>query len=180
MVLVGCRPKGRYTEQHDVFFGIADSLKALVPHINAFWPEVKGAFHIDAWREVTQVNGYAISIEKADSGIKNENHLFFINLGGYQPGEFEELHYKFLAVAPDSAKATAIAKQTAFYKTAGFKGAASHIDDKYSIDVDDIYNVNDLLTSFKDFRLKITENTGREDEMHLGYLSLPKLLNKIG
>ncbi len=179
MVLVGCQPEGRYTEQHDVFFGIGASLKELVPHINAFWPEMQGKFHIDAWREVTQVNGYTVIVEKTNSDFKNENHLFFINLGGYKPGEFEEFHYKFLAIAPDSGKATAIAKQTVFYKTAGFTGAASHIDDKYTLDVDNIYDINELLLpSFKPFRLKISENAGEEDIMNLGYLSLSKLLEK--
>ena len=30
MVLLGCRPPGRFTEQHDIFFGIGNSLKELV------------------------------------------------------------------------------------------------------------------------------------------------------
>jgi hypothetical protein len=42
-------------------------------------------------------------------------------------------------------KATQTAKATSFYKHNGFKGAVSHIDDKYAIDVDDIYKVADIL-----------------------------------
>jgi hypothetical protein len=37
-------------------------------------------------------------------------------------------------------------KQTEFYKTMGFANAVSHIDDKHGVDIDDIYNVNDLLS----------------------------------
>ena len=62
MLMLGCRPEGRFTEQHDIFFGIAQSLKELVPYIIQFWPEAKGKIHIDAWREVTQVNGFDIII----------------------------------------------------------------------------------------------------------------------
>ena len=62
MLLLGCRPNGRLTEQHDVYFGIAKNLKALIPHIKNFWPEAKGNIHIDAWREVTRVNDHSITI----------------------------------------------------------------------------------------------------------------------
>jgi hypothetical protein len=58
MAMVGCRPKGRHTEQHDVFFGIATSIKDLVPVMLQFWPEAKGNMHIDAWREITVVEGF--------------------------------------------------------------------------------------------------------------------------
>jgi len=62
MVLAGCKPKGRFTEQHDIFFGIANSLKELVPNLNDFWPEAKRNLHIDAWRQVTSIAGYTIEI----------------------------------------------------------------------------------------------------------------------
>ena len=39
--------------------------------------------------------------------------LFFINLGGYKPGDFEEYHYKTLTVAQSMAQAVKAAKQTA-------------------------------------------------------------------
>lgn len=64
MVVIGCTPPGRLTEQHDTFFGIAKSLKDLVPDMIAFWPEAKGFIHIDSWREVTQVDGFSIEIVK--------------------------------------------------------------------------------------------------------------------
>lgn len=41
MLLLGCKPPGRHTEQHDIFFGIAASLRDLVPEIQAFWPELQ-------------------------------------------------------------------------------------------------------------------------------------------
>jgi hypothetical protein len=177
MVLVGCKPKGRYTEQHDVFFGIDRSLKELIPAINTFWPEAKGKFHIDAWREVTQVNGHAVIIEESATAPENKEHLFFLNLGGYRPGEFEELHYKMLISAENSAKAIARAKQTDFYKEAGFKGAESHVDDKYNLDVDDIYKVSQMLLPLftEKFHISLVEKSGPEDELHIGYLKLSKL-----
>ncbi|MFV8358664.1 DUF1543 domain-containing protein, partial [Flavobacterium sp. XS1P32] len=46
MLMLGCTPAGRLTEQHDIFFGIGKSLKDLIPQIKNFWPEAKGKLHI--------------------------------------------------------------------------------------------------------------------------------------
>jgi hypothetical protein len=67
------------------------------------------------------------------------------------------------------------AKQTAFYKLSGFEGATSHIDDKYGIDVDDIYEIEDILASHlkEQYSIQITRaENEKEDEIHLGYLKI--------
>ena len=179
MVMIGCRPKGRFTEQHDIFFGIGSSLADLVPEMRRFWPEAKGRFHIDVWREVTQVDGFNIQICNNSEVVPKDEHLFFINLGGYKPGEFDEFHYKMMVAAKSVSEATIKAKATWFYKEVGFKGATSHIDDKFGVDVDDIFNINDILAeSYKSqYQLKLTvSNETKEDKLHIGYLKLEKLL----
>jgi hypothetical protein len=178
MVMLGCTPKGRYTEQHDIFFGIGSSLKELVPQMKAFWPEAKGKIHIDAWREVTTVDNYSVEIISKKPSMATEK-LYFINLGGYKENEFEEYHYKTLAVAESLGLASKVAKATTFYKHFSFAGATSHIDDKYGIDVDDIHNVADILAPvFKDqYSLKITKSDVplTEDVQHIGYLKIDKI-----
>jgi Domain of Unknown Function (DUF1543) len=180
MIMLGCRPKGRYTEQHDIFFGIANSLKELIPEMKAFWPEAKGQIHVDVWREVTSVDNYSIEVVAKNDKIIQENQLFFINLGGYKEGEFEEFHYKILSVAKTVGEATKKSKETSFYKHCGFKGATSHIDDKFGVDVDDIYNVRDILElDLKEkFELKITKSDSElaEDKLHIGYLKIEKIV----
>ena len=89
MVMLGCTPKGRFTEQHDIFFGIGNSLKELIPHMKAFWPEANGKIHIDAWREVTAVTNHSVTIVPKNTTETNEK-LYFINLGGYKENELEE------------------------------------------------------------------------------------------
>ncbi|MFY8067031.1 MAG: DUF1543 domain-containing protein [Flavobacterium sp.] len=178
MIMLGCTPKGRFTEQHDIFFGIGTGLKDLVPDMNAFWPEANGRIHIDAWQKITTVNGFSIEVVSKETPFTQEEQLFFLNLGGYKEGEFEEYHYKVIVVAKTKAKAIKKAKQTTFYKHYGFKGAESHIDDKYGIDVDDIHNIEDILSEkFKlQYRLKITKtNATSEDEKHIGYLKIDKI-----
>ena len=99
-----------------------------------------------------------IILKKSTAEPVLEN-LFFINLGGYKENEFEEYHYKILTVAENLSTASKKAKATTFYKHYGFRGATSHIDDKYGIDVDDIYNVADILSEHytENYSLKITK-----------------------
>jgi hypothetical protein len=179
MILLGCKPEGRNTEQHDLFFGIGKTLSDVKKDIIDFWKEANGRIHIDAWREATSVDEYKITvIKRNDADAVHNEKLFFINLGGYKQNEFEEYHYKLLTVAPDKGLAIQKAKQTAFYKHTGFEGAVSHIDDKYGIDVDDIYEVEDILPSHLkeqySIRINKTEDES-EDELHLGYLKIDKI-----
>lgn len=179
MILVGCKPIGRNTEQHDVFFGIAKELRDLVPDIKRFW-KGSGNIHVDGWRVVQNVDGYKINVEeKCDNN--NEANLFFLNLGGYKENHFEEFHYKMLCVAKDKPAAAAVAKQSAFYLHTGFgKDAASHIDDRFGVDVDDIFEIKDILPDeIKErFSVRIQKNNGTElpdDEIHLGFFKLDTL-----
>lgn len=60
-----------------------------------------------------------------DSGEKKEHpselDLFFINLGGYKVGEFEEYHYKMVTVAETLGLASKKARATTFINTADLK-----------------------------------------------------------
>ena len=175
MLLIGATPPGRHTEQHDVFFGIGESIRDLVPQVIQFWPEAKKGLHLDAWREVTLVNGYSVNVS-TEPDHHNGPQLFFINLGGYKRGEFEEFHYKMIVAAPDKGEAIKAAKQTAFFRHTGFKGANAHVDDKYGVDVDDIYAIRDILpTSIKGrYSLAISPapTEAADDVIHLGYFKL--------
>lgn len=191
MVQLGGRPKGRLIEQHDMFFGVADTLIELIPAINEHWPEVKNKWHIDSYRKVTSVGGYHIDwVAETDSdaapistaSAAADLKLYFINLGGYLPDDFEEYHHKLLIVAPTQAEAVKQAKQSDFYKQFTFKdkdtpfNAASHIDDKLLVDVDEIYNVNELLGAGS-LQISIDKTAVEriEDKSYIGYLSIKNL-----
>lgn len=182
MLLLGSKAPGRHVEQHDYFFGIATDLKELVPAIKAFWRGTSDNLHIDGWREVNNVDGYAVKVVLKDETTETQpEKLFFINLGGYQEGKLEEQHYVVLTVQTDRALAIQEAKRSVFFKTAtiaGMKGANSHIDDKYGIDVDDIYNIAEMLNpkQKEKYHIQITRQSGLpDDEVHLGYFRLDKL-----
>lgn len=170
MVLLGGTPPGRLTEQHDIFFGIGRNIKELVPEMKASWPGVK--IHIDAWQKISIVDGHSIEIVSEKNQQKNK--LYFINLGGYKPNEFEEFHHKMLVVAPSMAAAIKKAKATTFYHDFnGEDAAASHIDDKYGVDIDEIFLVKDILANrYPAFHLNIQPAQGTCEPMQIGYMRL--------
>ena len=220
MLKIGARPQGRLIEQHDVMFVIANSLSETIESVNQHWPAVKNNWHLDAWREVKRVGDCQILLSKnslskdgwskdnaladkmladnifAEDRVDNklDNHgkqLYFVNLGGYLPGQFEEFHYKTLVVAETLGKATAQVKKTAFYQDYTFDNvdtaksgvATSHVDDKHQLDLDDIHCVADLLPN--DVALTIQPLTEPEknqlpyDALHIGYLSLKQIKTMI-
>jgi hypothetical protein len=81
MILLGCKPAGRNTEQHDLFFGIGRSLSDVKNDIIDFWKEANGKIHIDGWKEVNSVDGYNIEVTDKRTVLNEKEKLFFINLG---------------------------------------------------------------------------------------------------
>ncbi|TDS12229.1 uncharacterized protein DUF1543 [Sphingobacterium paludis] len=175
MVLLGCKPTGRFTEQHDIFFGIGTDLRDLKPAMNDFWAEADGKLHVDAWREVTVVDGYSIAVRSRGDGASSDLKLFFVNLGGYRGQDFEEYHYKQLVVARDVAEATAKAKSSNFFR----EHISPHIDDKYGLDVDDIFTVEDALPAGMRERYQLVIHSAAEgvaeDDVAIGYVKFSSL-----
>lgn len=172
-LILGAIVKDRNIEQHDIFFGIAERVEDLYPEIKQFWKGVK--LHIDCIQEVKFVDGYEVKIVERPSET-NCDQLFFINLGGYKVGHFEEFHQQHLMVGKSMADVIKRVKKTKFYKTMGFKNAPSHIDDKLGVDIDDIHNINDLLSQETKVRYAIILESSaienQENPMVVGYFKI--------
>jgi uncharacterized protein DUF1543 len=174
MLLIGASVNERHTEQHDIFFGIANEWRDLIPSIKKFWPGAR-TLHVDAWREVQHVQEFEIRVvPKTAARLDGElfKRLFFMNLGGYRANEFDEFHYRLICVADDKGEAIKLSKATAFFKHNSITGATSHIDDKYGVDVDDAHAVEDILdAAFTNvFRLAILmSESEKQDQINLGY-----------
>lgn len=184
LFLIGCSLPQRRTEQHDIFLGIGYHVSDCIAAIEQFWPEAQN-LHIDCWREISNVDGFSVAVhprsENRDSG--KELSLYFINMGGYLAGAFEEFHHKQLFVATNPTAAIRMAKKSAFYKKYGLKGAVAHVDDKYGVDIDDIFKLEELLNESDKSRYTIlVSNTpaDRIDTIHLGYIRLHQLKGHQG
>jgi hypothetical protein len=180
LLLLGAEAPGRVVEQHDYFFGIAESLPGLLTEVRAFWPESGDSLHIDGWREVTKVDDFAVRVVPSnDESPASINKLFFLNLGGYTRGKLEEQHYTILTVQNSRLAAIQSAKKSLFFKTNSLKGiATAHIDEKYGVDVDSVHHIEDLISPAlkAQYRIVFGDGTGMpEDEIHLGYFKLDRL-----
>lgn len=207
-ILLGCTPKGRYTEQHDVMFGVAKTVEELYGEMKLFWhrptaDDVSRAIkktlpgfdaaafgnnllntwaqrdkvHIDAWMKVEYAGGYKVALQKKSGAVKDETlKLYFVNLGGYKQGEFEEFHKKLFVVATGVTDAVAQLRNHPFMKehtpqTLGTK-AKAHFDDKHKIEfeADDIVCVSETLSDYE-IVLELTTRPA-ENETMIGYVPL--------
>lgn len=147
--------------------------------MQASWPESGGKLHLDAWRKVRFVAGYRVRVVAGSRPhvlAEKRKSLWFVNLGGYAPGFFEEFHQKLLLVAEDQADAIFQAKQHPFFKEYHIQnGGAAHIDDKWLFEVDDVAPVDSLLPPEMRHAWHIVlepDASSEEDPIHLGYLKL--------
>lgn len=110
VVMLGGKHPAAKIEVHDVVFALGDSLADCYPQLRANWFGQAIGLHIDSWMAVDGVEDYRIEWSN-QAPAANELRLFFINLGGYQPGQFGEDHRYLLVAAKDSATAKALGKQ---------------------------------------------------------------------
>lgn len=178
MLLLGANPPGRIVEQHDYYFGIATNIEDLYPKLTNFWPEAGKTLHLDGWRKVENVGDYRINIhlrEPSAPAVHQTEKLYFMNLGGYTSEILEEQHLTLLTVAPNRKEAVKKATSTTFFKSKvipGNRAASPHLDEKLGFDVDDLYQVEEILNpdDKNRFTIRISTNSeNRTDPIHLGY-----------
>ena len=101
---------GANIEVHDVVFIVSNSLENCYPKIVAKWFGDKQKVHIDAYMILDAVESYDVSIQTqkpVDQGL----NLYFVNIGGYLPNSFFEMHNFGFVVAKDPVEAKILAKQ---------------------------------------------------------------------
>lgn len=110
VVMLGGKHPSAKIEVHDVVFVLGDCLADCYPQLRSNWFGHTNGLHIDSWMAVAGVDGYRLEWSN-QAPAANELRLFFINLGGYQQGQFGEEHRYLLVVAKDVATAKALGKQ---------------------------------------------------------------------
>ena len=108
MFYVGGNFRNSNVELHDVRFSIGNTPEDCHEDLRRQWWGDPESLHLDCWGAVEQADGFDVALTR-DAAPDGANKLFFVNLGGYDPAEFTELHRNVLLVAPaaDAAKARA-------------------------------------------------------------------------
>jgi hypothetical protein len=134
-VYLGGRAPRCNTELHDVVFVAGESIDSCYRQIMSKWFGDPLKLHIDSWLELRSVDGFRVSLTAHPSA--SEKKLFFINLGGYLPGQFAELHANAFVVATSEGEVKKRAKEELL------RGMQSvHTDDIY--DIDDCLEISEV------------------------------------
>jgi hypothetical protein len=106
MFYVGGNCGNSNIELHDVRFSIGETPEDCHDDLREQWWGDPQSLHLDCWGAVEQADGFDIVLT-TDAPQAGADRLFFVNLGGYDPTEFSELHRNVLLVAPDAKAAKA-------------------------------------------------------------------------
>lgn len=130
-VLLGghCAPRSN-TELHDVVFAAGETIEDTFGDLCELWFGTLPGLHVDSWIALDVVDGHRVTLQPEKPA--GDRKLYFINLGGYRPGEFAELHARSFLVAADEAEVKRRAK-------------AVWSDGLESVHTDDLYEVDDCL-----------------------------------
>lgn len=110
-------------EVHDMRFVVAPSIAETHDALRRQWWGRPSSLHIDCWAEIDHADGYAVTL-KPDP-YEGPQRLFYVNLGGYEVGDFSERHRNVFVVEESLAKA----KAKALRSVRGWD--APHKDDIY-------------------------------------------------
>lgn len=103
-IYIGGSTETSLIELHDMRFVIAKSIKDTYDELKRDWWGTPESLHIDCWGELCSADGHNITLrDTPQEGF--EQKLFFVNLGGYDPAEFTELHKNVFVIAPTESKA---------------------------------------------------------------------------
>jgi hypothetical protein len=135
MVYVGGKHKQSLIELHDIRFVAAKSIEEAFGELQNSWWGVPSSLHLDCWGILKNVDGYDVYLR--DYPPQTAHKLYFINLGGYNPLEFTELHKNICVVAENVKDAASKAKQQIL------NWQSPHKDYVYSID--DIIDIQKII-----------------------------------
>lgn len=91
-------------ELHDVRFSIGESPEDCYDDLRRQWWGEPKSLHVDCWGAVEQADGFDVTVT-TNPPPNISASLFFVNLGGYDPSEFGELHRNILLVVADAKEA---------------------------------------------------------------------------
>jgi hypothetical protein len=124
-------------EVHDARFGVGEKIDDCYDDIRKSWWGTPESLHLDCWGELNAADGHDIVLK--DTPAEGDSKLWFVNLGGYDPADFNELHKNVFVVAPSESKA----KVRALKMILDWK---SHHKD-YLYEVEKIFSINDAVSA---------------------------------
>jgi hypothetical protein len=165
-ILLGGKHPDALLELHDLCFTLASDQKSAFQNVSTRWFGDLSTAHVDAWQEITQVDGHEMCSEELSE--KNKK-LFFVNVGGYVKGVFNEDHSYLFLISSSVAEAKKRAKEKMKSKL-----DLVHIDNSESIEqILEVIEVDEskLFWRAQDMNSKTTLPSAalKDSSIHLGY-----------
>jgi hypothetical protein len=96
-IYIGGELEGANIELHDMRFVVAPSIADTYEELKRQWWGIPKSLHIDCWAEIGEVDGYRVDLRPEP--FAGPEKLYYVNLGGYEAGEFIEQHKNVFIVA---------------------------------------------------------------------------------
>ncbi len=109
VIYIGGKTHNSNIELHDVRFAVGNAIEDCYEKLRQEWWGTPKSLHLDCWGILDYADGYDITLKTTP--YKGSQKLYFLNLGGYDPSEFTELHRNVFVVAEteQDARAKALA-----------------------------------------------------------------------
>ena len=135
MVYLGGKAPKANIELHDIQFVVGESIDETFDTLKQNWFGTVQGLHLDSYCHVSSADGYQISL--SEQPPTDGPHLYFVNIGGYQPENMAELHQfdLFVSDTPNNAKQKAL-------KSLLHNSELQHKDNLY--DVDDCLSIQKI------------------------------------
>ncbi len=120
LVVLGGRAKKANVELHDVRWVVGSKIEDTYGTLRKDWFGSPKGLHIDSYKKIRYIDGYKINLinfekyridkKQLVKTNKAKKHLWFVNIGGYNPTSMQEKHEFGLVAASTKLEATNIAK----------------------------------------------------------------------
>jgi hypothetical protein len=178
VVLLGGYNPGDMIESHNLFIGVGDELKSLLPQMKKSWP---GVTHVDGYMILKHVDGFNIEIKAGSPPAFGFPMLVVGNIGFYKEGKFAEFHnlIPFVLTGEHDSISEKLKRDPDFLEGQGLdERFRSHLDDKHTItafDIDDIIDVQKKIPGYKVELVPSKTKTGNVLKMGYQFTELKKL-----
>lgn len=145
VIYIGGKITGSLIELHDMRFVIADTIEDTYEELRQSWWGESKSLHLDCWGILKSTDTHHIVLK--DQPTTSPEKLYFVNLGGYDPALFTELHKNVFVVAENEADAKIKAvKQIADW-------GSPHRD--YSYDIENIFCITQAMADKKNYYIHL-------------------------
>ena len=163
LVVLGGRAKKANVELHDVRWVVGSKIEDTYDTLRKDWFGSPKGLHIDSYKKIRYIDGYKINLinfekDKIDKKQlvktnKAKKHLWFVNIGGYNPTSMQEKHEFGLVAASTKLEATNIAKSKWLI---GFK--KKHKDDIASLEMFFCCDDCELIKKIGNWEIELTQD----------------------